>query len=86
MPHIPAETGKDWASIPLHLLLGEVLAHLPGEVVKAVEGASVEQGVPRLPKHGGNLVVVVGHKLRLGGLLGKGEETMDVFHSLESFL
>lgn len=86
MCHTFQQTGQDWACIPLHLFLGEVLAHLPGKVVEAMEGAGVEQGVPRLPKHGGNLVVVVGHKLRLGGLLGKGEETMDVFHSLESFL
>jgi hypothetical protein len=42
-------------------------------MVEAMEGAGVEQGIPRLPKHSGHLVVVVGHKLRLGRLLGKGK-------------
>lgn len=71
---------------PLHLILGEILAHLPGEVVETVEGAGVEKSISRFPEHSGHLVVVVGHQLGLGGLLGKSKQAVDVLNSLECFL
>ena len=66
--------------------MGEILAHLPGEVVEAVEGAGVEESVSRLPEDSGHLVVVVGHQLGLWGLLGESKEPVDVLHSLEGLL
>lgn len=55
-------------------------------MVETVEGAGVEESVARLPEHGGHLVVVVGHQLGLGGLLGEGKQAVDILNSLESFL
>ena len=83
---LPCDSKMRSIGLPLHLLLGEILAHLPGKVIKAVEGAGVEESVSRLPEDGGHLVVVVGHQLGLGGLLGEREEPVDVLHSLEGFL
>lgn len=73
-------------AIPLHLVLGQILAHLPRQMVEAVESAGVEESVPRLPEDRGNLVVVVGHELWLGRLLGEGEEAVDVLDGLKRFL
>lgn len=70
----------------MHFVLREVLAHLPGQMVEAVQSAGVEQRVARFPEDGGHLVVVVGHELRLGGLFGQGKQAMDILHSLEGFL
>lgn len=72
--------------LPLHLVLGQVLAHLPGQVVEAVKGAGVEESVSRFPEHSRHLVVVVGHQLGFGRLLGKSKQTVDVLNSLERFL
>jgi len=46
----------------------------------------VEESISRLPEHGRHLVVVVGHQLRFGRLLGESEQAVDVFNSLEGFL
>lgn len=51
-----------------------------------MQRAGVEQRVPRLPEHRGHLVVVVGHELRLRGLLGEGEQAVDVLNGFERFL
>lgn len=72
--------------IPLHLLLGEILAHLSREVIKPVKGAGVEKSISRFPEYSRNLVVVVCHKLGFGWLLGKSKQTMDVLNRLKCFL
>lgn len=46
----------------------------------------MEESVSRLPENCRHLVVVVGHQLWFGRLLGKGEEAMDILHSLKCFL
>lgn len=51
-----------------------------------MEGAGMEKSISRLPEDCRHLVVVVGHQLWFGGLLGKREEAMDILHSLKSFL
>ena len=66
--------------------MGEILAHLPGEMIEAVEGAGMEESISGLPEDSGHLVVVVGHQLGLGGLLGESKEPVDVLHSLEGLL
>ena len=66
--------------------MSEILAHLPEEVIEAVEGAGVEESVSGLPEDSGHLVVVVGHQLGLGGLLRESKEPVDVLHSLEGIL
>lgn len=73
-------------SLPLHLLLGEILAHFSRKVIEPVEGAGVEKGISRFPEHSRDLVVVVGHKLGFGWLLGKSKQAMDVLNSFECFL
>lgn len=55
-------------------------------MIETVEGASVEESISRFPEHSRHLVVIVGHQLGFGGLLGKSKQAMDVFHSLECFL
>lgn len=75
-----------YKNLPLHLVLSKILAHFPGEVVEAVEGAGVEESVSRFPEHSRHLVVVVGHQLRFRGLLGKSKQAVDVLNSLERFL
>lgn len=72
--------------IPLHLILGQILTHLPREVIETVEGGSVEESISRFPEDGRHLVVVVGHQLWFGRLLGKSKQAMDVLNSLECFL
>lgn len=72
--------------IPLHLILGQILAHLPGEVIEPVEGAGVEKSISRFPEHSRNFVVVVGHQLGFRRLLRKSKQAMDVFNCLEGFL
>lgn len=37
--------------IPLHLILGQILAHLSGEVIEPVQGAGMKEGISRLPEH-----------------------------------
>ena len=46
----------------------------------------MEESISRLPEHGGHLVVVVGHQLGFGRLLGKSKQAVDVFNGLERFL
>lgn len=72
--------------LPLHLILGQILTHLPWEVVEPVEGAGVEESVSRFPEHSWHFVVVVGHELGFRRLLGKSKQAVDVLNSLESFL
>lgn len=72
--------------IPLHLILGQILAHLSGEVIEPVQGAGMKEGISRLPEHSWDLVVVVGHQLWFGGLLRESKQSMDVLNSLERFL
>lgn len=66
--------------------MGQILPHLPGQVIEPVEGGGMEESVSRFPKHSGHLVVVVGHQLGLWRLLGEGEQTVDILNSLEGFL
>lgn len=72
--------------IPLHLILGEIFAHFPGEVIEAVKGAGMEKSISRFPEHSRHLVVVVGHQLGFRRLLGKSKQAVDVFNSLKCFL
>lgn len=51
-----------------------------------MEGAGVKESISRFPEHSRDLVVVVGHQLRFGGLLGKSKQAVDVLNSLECFL
>lgn len=74
------------AKVPLHLILGQIFAHLSGEVIEPVQCAGMKEGISRLPEHGRNLVVVVGHQLWFGGLLGECKQAVDVLNSLECFL
>lgn len=46
----------------------------------------MEESVSRLPENCRHLVVVVGHQLWFGRLLGKREEAMDILDSLKCFL
>lgn len=46
----------------------------------------MEEGISRFPEDSRHLVVIVGHQLRLGRLLGKSKQAMDVLNSLECFL
>lgn len=46
----------------------------------------MEESISRLPENCGHLVVVVGHQLWFGRLLGKREEAMDILDSLKCFL
>lgn len=71
---------------PLHFLLSKILSHLSREVVETVKGTGMEERIPRFPEHSWNLVVIVCHQLRFGGLLRQGKKTVDVFHCFESFL
>lgn len=74
------------ARVPLHLILGQILAHLSGEVIEAMQSAGMKEGISRLPEHSRDLVVVVGHQLWFRGLLGQSKQAMDVLYSLEGFL
>lgn len=74
------------AKVPLHLILGQIFTHLSGEVIEAMQSAGMKEGISRLPEHGRDLVVVVGHQLWFRGLLGQSKQAMDVFNSLERFL
>lgn len=74
------------AKIPLHLILGQIFAHLSGEVIEAVQSAGMKEGISRLPEHSRDLVVVVGHQLRFRGLLGQSKEAVDVLNSFKCFL
>lgn len=51
-----------------------------------MEGAGMEESISRFPEDCRHLVVVVGHELWFGRLLGKREEAMDILHSLKCFL
>lgn len=51
-----------------------------------MEGAGMEESISRLPENCRHLVVVVGHQLWFGRLLGKREEAMDILNSLKCFL
>lgn len=46
----------------------------------------MEESISRFPEDCGHLVVVVGHELWFGRLLGKREEAVDILHSLKCFL
>lgn len=51
-----------------------------------MEGAGMEESISRLPENCRHLVVVVGHQLWFGRLLGKREEAVDILNSLKCFL
>lgn len=55
-------------------------------MIEPVKGAGMEESVSRFPEHSRHLVVVVGHQLWFGRLLGKSKQAMDVLNSLERFL
>ena len=50
------------------------------------DGGSVEKIVSALPEDESELLVVVGHHLRLEDLLGQGHETVDVLDGLVGLL
>lgn len=90
---LKTKTNKHWCiypqginGIPLHLLLGQILSHLPGQMIEPVKCAGMEESVSRFPEYSRHLVVVVGHQLWFGRLLGKSKQAMDVLNSLECFL
>lgn len=72
--------------IPLHLILGKIFSHLSGQMIEPVEGAGMEEGISRFPEYSRHLVVVVGHQLWFGRLLGKSKQAVDILNSLERFL
>lgn len=74
------------AKVPLHLILGQIFAHLSGQVIQPVQCAGMKEGISRLPEHSRDFVVVVGHQLWFGGLLGERKQAVDVLNSLECFL
>lgn len=74
------------AKVPLHLILGKIFAHLSGEVIEAMQGAGMKEGISRFPEHSRDLVVVVGHQLWFRRLLGQSKQAVDVLNSLECFL
>lgn len=72
--------------VPLHLILGQIFAHLSAEVIEAMQSTGMKEGISRLPEHSRDLVVVVGHQLWFRRLLGQSKQAMDVLNSLECFL
>jgi len=68
------------------LLLGDVLLHLSRQLEVLEHRRGVEQDVAGLPKDERQLLVVVGHHLRLEHLLGERHESVDVLHGLVSLL
>lgn len=74
------------AKVPLHLILGQIFTHLSAEVIEAMQSAGMKEGISRLPEHGRDLVVVVGHQLWFRRLLGQSKQAVDVLNSLECFL
>ena len=74
--------GKHPGGHPRQLLLADVLLHLPGQLEVLEHGGRVEQDVAGLPEDEGELLVVVGHHLRLEDLLGEAHQPVDVLHRL----
>lgn len=74
------------SKVPLHLILGQIFAHLSRKVIQPMQCAGMKESISRLPEHGRDLVVVVGHQLWFGGLLGESKQSVDVLNSLECFL
>lgn len=75
-----------FVTIPLHFLLSQIFAHFSWKVIEPMEGTGMEKSISRLPENCRHLVVVIGHQLWFGRLLGKREEAMDILDSLKCFL
>jgi hypothetical protein len=78
-----AETGRQHpAGHPRQLLPRDVLLHLARELEMLEDGRRVEQEVARLPEDERQLLIVVGHHLRLEDLLAERHQAVDVLDRL----
>jgi len=70
----------------LMLFSGHCPLLFSGQHVQTMKGASMKQVILSFPEDKSNLLIIVGHNLRLWRSFGKLHESINIFHSFKCLL